>query len=278
MAKRKKAQPGAPLLTSTSLDLIDAELRYAGSRAEINRVCKEILEYLKAGGFPKQYTQYVDIGRAPKKNFAQRFSSALAQKIADAFRDRGLEEILPNREGTGHETESRGGDAIYRIDVNYSTKQGGLGLAVSVKTVNFRDATSKRYTKNTRRADKELRAEADECHKRHPYAVLAAIVLLPIDAAFDKAERRSADEKSSLRHAWTIYRHRAGRTSTRGDESLFEYLFLGVYEDTTEAGFGAVKLFDVIETEPPVFGLPESTLTFAQVLDRIFALYKKRNP
>ncbi len=279
MSKRKDSKLAAPAPTSSTIDSIEAELRHGGSRAEILNVCAEIAEYLSAGGFPAQYLKFIDIGRAPKKNFAQRFSGALAQKIANAFRGRGLDEVLPRADGTGHETESRGANAIYRIDVNYSTKQGGLALGVSVKTVNFKDSRSKRYTKNIRRADKELRAEADEVHKRHPYAVMAAIVLMPGEAALDEAEgNRNADRKSSLKHAWSIYHHRAGRTSTRGDDAQFEYVFLGVYDDMDDATFGTVKLFDVAETEPPAFGLPDAMLTFSQVLERVFALYKKRNP
>ncbi len=274
--KRKK--PKVPPPTSPTFDSIEAELRFGGDREAIEKVCRDIAEYLQRGNFPKEYVEYVDIGRAPKKNFAQRFSAALAQKIANELRHRGLDEVLPNASGGGHETEARGGDAIYRIDVNYSTRQGGLSLAISVKTVNFRDARSKRYTKNIRRADKELRAEADECHKRHPYAVLAAVVLMPVDAAFDEADgNKTKDRKSSLKHAWSIYRHRGGRESTRGEEALFENVFIGVYQTHLDR-LGVVSLFDVTEVEPPAYGLPEQMLTLTQVLDRIYTLFTRRNP
>ena len=53
---------------------------------------------------------------------------------------------------------------------------------MSIKTINFRDATTKRYTKNYTRADGELRAEASDYHERQPYAVMVAVIFLPIDA------------------------------------------------------------------------------------------------
>jgi hypothetical protein len=277
MAK-STGKPRTPAPTSETFDSIKAELAFAGDRDQIERVCLDVADYLRKGGFPKEFVEYVDIGRAPKKNFAQRFSTALAQKIADGLRKRGFDGVLPDAVGGGQETESRGGDAIYRIDVNFSTKQDGLALAVSVKTVNFRDGKTKRYTKNIRRADKELRAEAAEVHKRHPYAVLAAVILMPIDAAFDRAERKTkVDGLSSMKHAWSVFAHRAGRDSTNHEGALFEQVFIGAYQ-TERDKLGQVTLFDAAQTEPPNHGLPAAVLTFTEMLDRVCALYELRHP
>jgi len=44
--------------------------------------------------------------------------------------------------------------------------------------MNFRDGTSRRYTKNSRRIDNELRNEASDIHDRQPYAVLTAFAAI----------------------------------------------------------------------------------------------------
>ena len=71
------------------------------------------------------------------------------------------------------------------MDVNYSTVELGLGLGVSIKTINFPDPKTRRYTKNYTRVDNELRAEAADYHERQPYAVLCAVVFLPLEACDD---------------------------------------------------------------------------------------------
>lgn len=84
--------------------------------------------------------------------------------------------------GFGQESRARTGKGLKKLDVNYSTIELGLGLGLSIKTINFRDAKTKRYTKNYTRVDNELRAEAADYHERQPYSVLCAVIFLPFDA------------------------------------------------------------------------------------------------
>jgi hypothetical protein len=72
-----------------------------------------------------------------------------------------------------------------KLDVNYSTPQLGLALGVSLESINCRDASTERYTKNYSRNDNELRAEATDYHQRQPYAVLAGVLFLPFDSCDD---------------------------------------------------------------------------------------------
>jgi hypothetical protein len=160
---------------------------------------------------------------------------------------------------------------LKKLDVNYSNPEFGLGFAVSIKTINFRDEGTKRYTKNVKRADGELRAEAQDCHTRQPYAFLAAIVLLPKDAALD-----GVDTYSSLKHAWQVYRKRAGRRQTTDDPSLFEIVYLGTYE-TSAKSFGNVSFFEM-GTEPPDQGMPADVVPFSEVIRRIGEGFRLRTP
>jgi hypothetical protein len=139
-------------------DRVDRELRSAGNR------------------------DLVALGSATdKKNYAEAFSRALAQRFADALRG-SFEGILPDVKGVGQESRARTGKGLKKLDVNYSTVELGLGLGVSIKTINFRDLKTGRYTKNYTRVDNELRAEAADYHERQPYSVLCAVFFLPSDA------------------------------------------------------------------------------------------------
>ncbi|HEX8164604.1 MAG TPA: hypothetical protein VF601_02310 [Beijerinckiaceae bacterium] len=254
--------------TSANIDRIDAELQYAGDREEIERISDEVKRALRLAELPEVYFEYVEVGRAQKKNFAQRFSTALAQKVADALRPR-FKGIMPLADGTKPESFGRGAGGLKKLDVNYWPGPTGLGLSVSIKTLNFPDFRSGRYTKNMRRMDGELRAEASDLHRFSPYAVLAALILLPLDAAHDAKEGRS-----SLKHAWDVFRRRAGRVSDKDDIALFEAIFIGVYSTGKEAG--AVRFFD-LATEFPDRGLPESPQSFSTVLSRIEAIHRARH-
>jgi hypothetical protein len=227
------------------------------------------MSHLRELSLPDTYFGYIEIGRAAKRNFAQKLSGAVAQKLADALRPK-FPGIYPDESGRGHERKQQGAGGLKRLDVSYATQQAGLGLSISVKTINFKDDRTRRYTKNVRRADGELRAEASDCHKYNPYALLVGIVLFPLEAAFD-----GIDGRSSLKHGWDVFRRRSGRKSNDNDLSLFETVFLGIY-DTSAEHFGKVRFFSVLK-EPPDRGLPDGLLAFAEVIAAIANAFDMRH-
>jgi len=209
--------------------------------------------------------------RAAKKNFAERLSRALAQLVADGLRE-AFPGILPDERGRGQESRARTARGFKKLDVNYSTPELGLGLGVSIKTLNFVDPRSSRYTKNYTRIDNELRAEAMDYHRRQPYAVLVALVFLPIDACDDGSPER----KSSLAKAVEIFRFRAGREDPGDLPELFERIFLMLYETAPER-LGELTCLDVCD-KLPKYGRPRRNIrALAQVLDEIVATYDRRN-
>jgi len=210
------------------------------------------------------------VKQTDKKNYAERLSRALAQRFANELRHV-FPGILPDVNGKGQESRARSAKGFKKLDVNYSTTELGLGLGISVKTLNFSDGKSKRYTKNYTRVDGELRAEASDYHERQPYAVMVAAVFLPIDCCDDKA----SDAPSSFGKAVQTFRFRAGRTNPDGPEMLFEKVYIGLY-DTSPERFGTVGFFDVMD-KPPKHGRPAKLLTMREMLDGIVRAYDGRN-
>jgi hypothetical protein len=192
----------------------------------------------------------------------------LAQKIADGLRPK-FRGILPDETGAKHESRSGSASGPKKLDVNYSNPQIGLGLGVSIKTLNFRDEGTGRFTKNVKRLDGELRAEAQDYHVRQPFSVLAALVFMPDEAAHDSLN------KSSLRHAWEVFSRRSGRRSTSNEASLFERFWLCVYS-TAETRFGECRCFEVSE-DFPFTGLPNTAESLADVLAAIGQEFARRN-
>lgn len=264
MTKKTKTKPP----TSADLNRIDAELRHSGDREQIASALSEISSHLESLSIPAEYWDYIELGRAVKRNFAQRLSTCLAQKIADALRSK-FKGILPDEKGAKHESRSGSASGLKKIDVNYSNPQIGLGLAVSIKTVNFKDEKTGRFTKNIKRLDGELRAEAQDCHARQPYAVLAALIFLPEEAAHD------SNAKSSLRHAWDVFERRGGRTSTAAETSLFERIWICVY-NSDKSDFGRVACFDTAN-EMPATGLPGEHSNLSEVIGQIERAFGTRN-
>jgi hypothetical protein len=205
-----------------------------------------------------------------KKNYAEALSRGLALRVANALRH-AFPGILPAADGRGQESMARTAKGLKRLDVNYSTVQLGLGLGISIKTVNFRDAKTQRYTKNYTRADGELRAEASDYHERQPYAVLIAVVFMPSDACNDAGRQAP----SSFGQAVQIFRFRAGRSRPTDAPILFERAFIGLYETETRT-FGEVAFFDVMNA-PPKSGRPFMLMNFDELIGEIVKTYDQRN-
>lgn len=226
---------------------------------------KGIADELKAAGRREEISE-----RGQKKNYAERLSRLLATRVANGLRSI-FPGILPDADGKRQESRARTSKGFKKLDVNYSTPELGLGLGVSIKTVNFADAGSQRYTKNYTRIDGELRAEAEDYHERQPYAVLVAVIFIPADCCDDGKK----DKPSSFASAVRVFRHRSKRASPKDSPTLMEGAFIGIYEPSGEQA-GAVAFFDVA-SDPPKQGRPKAFLTFDQLFQEITKIYDKRN-
>jgi hypothetical protein len=262
-AKPRRSPAAVP--TSATVDDFSKELEYAGDRADLDGRIVRLRALLAGLDLDEKDRQLIELGRGEKKNFAQRLSTAIAQKTADVLRSR-CPGINPGADGRFHESKSAGSKGLKKLDVNYSTVRSGLELAVSIKTYNFKDETTGRFTKNSRRLDGELRAEAQDCHERQPFAVLSGYLFLPDVAAND-----GKLGPSSLKHNANVLAQRTGRVSKSAEASLFELVFIGVYS----AG-GSVRFFKA-DSDVPDNGLPGTTVSFSDTLAEICASHEERN-
>ena len=223
-------------------------------------------------GLPKPAT-LTDSGgdnRANKKNWAQRFSNALAMTIADQLRPKYPNaRVTPRPDGAGQEFSVGGKVDRKRTDVGIWDDAAGLVAGVSIKTYTFRDtqpatktraARVTRYVKNVKRNDMELRDEADTLHRRQPYAVLTALFFMNEDACWD-----GIAGQSSFAHVVFTLRKRTGRAGPDARFDLFEQVFVGLFDEA-----GNVRFFDVQKpprmNQPPP---PSDTISMADVLDHL---------
>jgi hypothetical protein len=269
------AKPAAPLFGSGFKDELTASLVWAQMTADDRRKFKNVhgtsLKAIVAyapGPAAFDYTTFTE--QAGKKNFSENFSRHLATRFSAAL-SHSFAGILPSPDGKGHESRARTSKGYKKLDVNYSTPELGLGLGVSIKTINAADRASGRYTKNYTRVDAELRAEAADYHERQPYSTMVAVIFLPMAACYDGSPR----DASSFGAAVKQFRHRAGRDKPVDSLMLFERVFIGLYE-TDAAKLGETIFFDVMEP-PPFNGVPKTTLSFAEVVSAIVAQYDRRN-
>jgi hypothetical protein len=227
---------------------------------------------LEKAGLPKPgaLTESGAENRAAKKNWAQRFSNALAMTIADQLRPKyPRARVTPRADGGGQEFRVGAQVDRKRTDVGIWDDAAGLIAGVSIKTYTFRDtlpaagtkpARVGRYVKNVKRNDMELRDEADTLHRRQPYAVLTALFFMNEDACWD-----GIAGQSSFAHAVFTLRKRAGRPGPDARVDLFEQVFVGLFKET-----GHVRFFDVLQ--PPRMNQPppdSETISLAEVLDRL---------
>jgi hypothetical protein len=231
-----------------------------------------LFDALTKAGLPKPatLTESGDDNRANKKNWAQRFSNALAMTIAEQLRPKYPNaRVTPRPDGSGQEYSVGGKVDRKRTDVGVWDDAAGLVAGVSIKTYTFRDthkATKTkpvrigRYVRNVKRNDMELRDEADTLHRRQPYAVLTALFFMNEDACWD-----GITGQSSFAHAVFTLRKRAGRAGPEARFDLFEQVFIGLFDQA-----GHVRFFDVRQSprrnQPPK---ESDTISLADVLDRL---------
>lgn len=211
--------------------------------------------------------------REEKKNYAERFSRAAATCIANGLRPR-FRGITPDEYGAEQERRIASARGPKKLDVAYSTAALGLALGVSVKSINFPDPETKRYTKNYSRNDNELRAEALDYHTRQPYAVLVGVLFMPEGCYHDGTTTKKGRTDSSFKAALKYFHARAGRKTPRNDQALFERFFLAIYNEQT----GETRFFDVMA--PPPKNQPptrEECLSFDQFIQEIIKTYEERN-
>lgn len=205
--------------------------------------------------------------QATKKNYNEKLSAAVALAVASELRARGMDGARPTEPGeagvSGAERRLAGGIGAKKVDVTWATEESGLILAVSVKTILFRDGKTKNYQKNLTNRRADLLNEAVTLHRRFPYAVLAALLIFDIGAESDGTERR----KSTFLNAGPRLRLFTGRQDPAGRDEQYEKFY--------------VLLADLNETLPSIRAFEANDLTtevaLTDAFDTLVALIGERN-
>jgi hypothetical protein len=194
--------------------------------------------------------------------YAVGFADKMAERIA-----MDLQPLLKGIEATTKRTAPSAGGKTKQLDINFSTRNHGLALGISLKSVHIREEGG-RYTHNMKRNEEELRIEASGYHRRQPYAVMVGVLFLPFDSCDDGKQNNPSSFGSWVRHL----RPSTARTNPEDHEDLFEKLYVALYEPDGSD----LRFFDV-ESDPPRNGRPRRTLSYSEFLEAVHHAYLRRN-
>ena len=201
-----------------------------------------------------------------KKQYSETLSRLAALAFAQEMRRRGLAEALPRiatgTTGAGSERWMAGGIGAKKVDVTWATEESGLLLAISIKSINFKDARSRNYQKNLNNRRGDMLFETVTLHRRFPYAVVAGFFFLDRGAASDVTESR----ESTFLNAHHRFRLFTGRDDPAGRDEQLERLYIVLFEP------------DPLSVEVFLAGHPEEPVHLSRIFDEILEITAERNP
>ena len=206
--------------------------------------------------------------RTAKQKYSQQISETTALAIAAELRQRGLHGVRPALPGasglSGAERRMAGGIGAKRVDVTWATEESGLLLAISVKSINFRDQRSKNFQKNLANRRGDMLFESVTLHRRFPYAVLGGFVFLDKDAEHDGTDKR----RSTFLNAHDRFRLFTGRADPAARDEQYEQLYIALMD--ANPATPTVRLF--------LAGHPKSEIPIVEALNALVAAVAQRNP
>ncbi len=157
-----------------------------------------------------------------------------------------------------------GGLGAKKVDVTWATEEAGLLLAISVKSINFRDNRTGNFQKNLVNRRGDMLMEAVTLHRRFPYGVLAGFFFLDKGAENDDTTRR----RSTFANANARLRLFTGRNDPAGRDEQFEKFYLILLEATPTAT--ELRAFEV--------GAPDVEVPMDKVVTGLLSIVAERNP
>jgi len=203
-----------------------------------------------------------------KKRYSEQVSNAVAPALAEELRQRRLKGARPAPPGvigtSGAERRMAGAIGAKKVDVTWATEESGLLLAISVKSINFRDSRTGNFQKNLTNRRGDLLYEAVTLHRRFPYAVLGGFLFLDHGAATDNTTQR----QSTFLNAHTRLRLFDGRDDPAGRDEQYERLYIVLLNATPfNASWEAYRV-----------GSPEEPVPMEAAIDGLIELVAERNP
>ncbi|HEX6925385.1 MAG TPA: hypothetical protein VF167_08140 [Longimicrobiaceae bacterium] len=203
-----------------------------------------------------------------KQQYSQKVSEVVALAVAEELRHRGMRGARPAPPGvlggSGAERRMSGGIGAKKVDVTWATEESGLLLAVSIKSINFRDGRSNNFQKNLINRRGDMLMEAVTLHRRFPYAVIAGLIFLDKGAQTDDTLKR----RSTFLNAHNRLRIFTGRGDPAGRDEQFEVLYI-LLLDASPFG-SSVTAYEVGDHLTPV--------SLERVFDKLVEAVAERNP
>lgn len=210
-----------------------------------------------------------DSAKAPiKKRYSEQLSQTMAVVIGSELRNRGLKEARPTAPGeldsSGAERRMAGGIGAKKVDVTWATEESGLLLAISIKSINFKDGRGKNYQKNLTNRRGDILMEAVTLHRRFPYAVLGGLFFFDKGAASDDTKKR----RSTFLNAHARFKLFTGRGDPAGRDEQYERFYIILVEASPS----------VVYLEAFEAGKPGKPVPFSQIFDELLSIAADRNP
>ncbi|KQO49549.1 hypothetical protein ASF08_23340 [Methylobacterium sp. Leaf85] len=137
-------------------------------------------------------------------------------------------------------------------------------LAISVKSINFKDTRTSNYQKNLVNRRGDMLMEAVTLHRRFPYSVLAGFFFFDKGAETDNTLRR----KSTFLNAHARLRLFTGRNDPAGRDEQFERFYLLLLEASPTTV--DLRAFEV--------GKPTVPIPLDYVINDLLSIAAERNP
>ncbi len=207
-------------------------------------------------------------GREEKRRYSEKMSQVLAAALAEELRQRGLKETRPAPPGvlggSGAERRLSGGLGAKKVDVSWTTEESGLLLAMSIKTINFRDQRTKNFQKNLTNRRGDMLFEAVTLHQRFPYSVVVGLLCLDAGAENDGTPKR----RSTFLNTHPRLRLFTNRNDPAGRNEQFERFFVALVDGA--ANPPSFRLFRI--------GDPQLEISLEDAIQESLMLIAERNP
>lgn len=164
----------------------------------------------------------------------------------------------------GAERRMDGGLGAKKVDVTWATEESGLLLALSIKTINFKDQKTGNYQKNLTNRRNDMLYESTTLHRRFPYATLGGFFFLDAEAKDDGTHNR----QSTFLNAHRRLKMFTGRNDPAGRPEQFERLFI-VLVDASPAK---------VDYEVYRAGEPTAPIALDEALGELIEIVAERSP
>jgi hypothetical protein len=221
-----------------------------------------------------------EASRELKKAYSEAVSAVVAGALAEGLRRLNLRETMPvavapeepeagsrgksRATKRGAERRMAGGLGAKKVDVTWATEEGGLLLALSIKSVNFRDQKTGNFQKNLTNRRGDMLYEATTLHRRFPYAVLGGFLFLDKGAAADATEKRN----STVANTHSRFKMFTGRDDPAGRAEQYERLYIVLVDANPET-----PQYEVYRV-----GAPDLPILLAAAFHDLIELIAERNP